>query len=159
MSSTRIRTAVRTAVTVTAMAGGLGVAGAAGPAMASQYPPAAGHQAHQVSCRTRLIVISAAMRGTSGAGALAAAGLPGLAAAARGATSLSGARQYGEALEAVSDALNGCRPQLPAWVMWGGTSDRSDGTRCIAVWGQQPGVRNHGTSAEICGDGFAGGPS
>jgi hypothetical protein len=39
--------------------------------------------------------------------------------------------------------------------MWGGTSDHDGGTRCIAVWGQQRGVRNRGTSAVICGDGYA----
>jgi hypothetical protein len=147
---------ILTATVTTLAAITLGTAGytvATMPASAAAVRPAAARGPHTVSCRTQLIVIAAAERGTAGAGALKAAGLPELAATARGARTLAGARFYGMALAATSDALNGCSHDmaLPSWFRWAGSTSG----KCITVWGQ-PAHKPGNTSARVCESGWAG---
>lgn len=149
--------AVAAAITGAGIAASFAIAGVPAHAATVTAP-------HATSCAVQLRAVDAAERGQIGARGLAAAGLPELAATARGAGTLAGARWYGVALEAAGDAIadgrggdTGCAagPQLPSWFRWGGTSDRSNGAPCIAVWGQQADGRGN-TSAEICGNGSAG---
>lgn len=127
-----------------------GIAGSYGVANAATVQPATVRAPHVTSCSVQLRVIAAAERGTAGAAALSAAGLPELARTARAATSLSGARQYGVALEASSAALNGCSRDmaLPSWFHWAGKTSGS----CITVWGQRAGHAGN-TSARVCASG------
>lgn len=109
----------------------------------SAQAPAASHV--PVSCESQLHAISAAERGDVGASGLDAAGLPELARAARAATTLAGARQYGTALEAESNSLHGCQAQAPAWLYVGPVKGG-----CVVVSGG-----NGDTSALVCSDGTA----
>ena len=88
-----------------------GTAALAGFVITAPYVPdaQAAVRAPAASCASQVRAVNAAERGEIGARGLDRAGLPELAAAARAATTLTGARWYGIALQATSVALGSCR--------------------------------------------------